>query len=131
MHAGGLVQSPPAAPLLTLLLAYCICASPIAACLTLPALPCPADAEEIAERLLAEGYPAAYLSAQRTQLQRIEALNALRDFRQDSGAAQRVMWSAQRAARQHAASWHSAMHELPWPSAQRAAWRSSLPSSCF
>jgi ATP-dependent RNA helicase DDX20 len=39
------------------------------------------DAEEVAERLLAAGYPAAHLSAQRTQLQRIEALNALRDFR--------------------------------------------------
>lgn len=46
-----------------------------------PSPPAPADAEEVAERLLAAGYPAAHLSAQRTQLQRIEALNALRDFR--------------------------------------------------
>lgn len=39
------------------------------------------DAEELAERLAAAGYPAAYLSAARAQLERIDALNALRDFR--------------------------------------------------
>ncbi len=50
----------------------------------MPAFPLsaiPADAEVVAERLQAAGFPAAFLSAQRTQLQRIEALNALRDFR--------------------------------------------------
>jgi hypothetical protein len=41
----------------------------------------PADAEAVAQQLQAAGYPCACLSAQRTQLQRIEAINALRDFR--------------------------------------------------
>lgn len=54
--------------------------------IALPPLPAthsgaPADAQEVAEQLLAAGYPATYLSGQRSQLQRIEALNALRDFR--------------------------------------------------
>jgi hypothetical protein len=44
-----------------------------------------ADAEAVAQRLLAAGYPAAPLSAQRSQLERIEALNALRDFRWATG----------------------------------------------
>lgn len=53
------------------------------ACLRPRPRPCtlPADAELVVDRLLDAGYPAAYLSGQRTQLQRIEALNALRDFR--------------------------------------------------
>ncbi len=53
-------------------------------------LPLPADAEAVAECLLAAGFPAAYLSGQRTQLQRIEALNALRDFRCARGPGQGV-----------------------------------------
>ena len=98
-------HSPPGAPLLTPLracLQFCLNAYP-SACLpalpslACPALACPADAEEVAERLLAEGYPAAYLSAQRTQLQRIEALNALRDFRCGSGVAQHAAHITQRA----------------------------------
>lgn len=47
----------------------------------LPSLAPLADAEVVAERLAAAGYPAACLTAQRSQLERIEALNALRDYR--------------------------------------------------
>lgn len=38
-------------------------------------------AEALAGRLAEEGYPAAFLSAQKQQLERMDALNALRDFR--------------------------------------------------
>lgn len=39
------------------------------------------DAEELESRLQAAGFPCAYLSAAKQQLERIDALNALRDFR--------------------------------------------------
>ena len=38
-------------------------------------------AEALAARLAEEGYPAAFLSAKKQQLERMDALNALRDFR--------------------------------------------------
>lgn len=40
-----------------------------------------ADAERLTSRLAAGGYPATYLSADRSQLERIDSLNALRDYR--------------------------------------------------